>query len=63
MKTITILVPCYNEAQSLTMLHEEIGRVISSLQVYEWEILFVNDGSRDNTMEVIKGLREKDGRI
>lgn len=63
MKTITILVPCYNEAQSLIMLHEEISRVISSLEDYKWEILFVNDGSRDNTMEVIKGLREKHGRI
>lgn len=63
MKTVTILVPCYNEAQSLTMLHEEIARVISSLEEYEWEILFVNDGSRDNTLEVINALREKDLRV
>ena len=63
MKTISILVPCYNEAQSLEMLYEEIVRVISTLDDYRWEVLFVNDGSRDNTMEVIKGLREKDGRI
>ena len=63
MKTISILVPSYNEAQSLELLHKEIVRVISTLENYKWEILFVNDGSRDNTMEVIKGLREKDGRI
>lgn len=63
MKTISILVPCFNEAQSLELLHKEIVRVISTLEDYKWEILFVNDGSRDNTMEVIKGLREKDGRI
>ncbi len=63
MKTISILVPCYNEAQSLEMLYEEIVRVISTLDDYRWEVLFVNDGSRDNTMEVIKGLKEKDGRI
>ena len=63
MKTISILVPCYNEAQSLELLHKEIVRVISTLENYKWEILFVNDGSRDNTMEVIKGLREKDSRI
>ena len=63
MKTVSILVPCYNEAQSLELLYNEIVRVISSLERYMWEILFVNDGSRDNTMEVIKGLREKDGRI
>lgn len=63
MKTVTILVPSFNEAQSLELLHKEIVRVISTLENYKWEILFVNDGSRDNTMEVIKGLREKDGRI
>lgn len=63
MKTISILVPCFNEAQSLELLHKEIVRVISTLEDYRWEILFVNDGSRDNTMEVIKGLREKDSRI
>ena len=63
MKTISILVPSYNEAQSLELLHKEIVRVISTLENYKWEILFVNDGSRDNTMEVIKGLREKDSRI
>ena len=63
MKTVTILVPSFNEAQSLELLHKEIVRVISTLENYKWEILFVNDGSRDNTMEVIKGLREKDSRI
>ena len=63
MKTVSILVPCFNEAQSLELLYKEIVRVITSLKNYKWEILFVNDGSRDNTMEVIKGLREKDGRV
>lgn len=63
MKIVSILVPCYNEAQSLELLYNEIVRVISSFENYRWEILFVNDGSCDNTMEVIKGLREKDGRI
>ena len=63
MKTVSILVPCFNEAQSLELLYNEIVRVISTLEDYRWEILFVNDGSRDNTIEVIKRLREKDGRI
>ena len=63
MKTVSILVPCFNEAQSLELLYKEIVHVIITLENYKWEILFVNDGSRDNTMEVIKGLREKDGRV
>jgi len=62
-KTISILVPCFNEAQSLRMLHEEIVRVTSSMENYRWEILFVNDGSRDNTMEEIYWLRERDHQV
>ena len=63
MKTISILIPCFNEAQSLALLHEEIVCVISSMKEYEWEILFVNDGSQDNTIEIIHAIREKDERV
>lgn len=63
MKKITILIPCYNEAKSLVMLYEEIIRVISLLDDYKWEFLFVNDGSQDDTIKVIYALREKDTRV
>lgn len=63
MKTISILVPCYNEAKSLALLFDELNRVISQMDMYNWEVLFVNDGSRDNTMEVIRDLRRKDSRV
>lgn len=63
MKKITILIPCYNESKSLVMLYEEIIRVISSLDDYKWELLFVNDGSQDDSMKVIYALREKDKRV
>lgn len=63
MKKISILIPCYNEEKSLFMLYEEIIRVISLLDNYQWEILFVNDGSLDDTLKMIMGLREKDARV
>ena len=63
MKKITILIPCYNEAKSLVMLYEEIIRVISSMDDYKWELLFVNDGSQDDTMIILNALREKDKRV
>lgn len=63
MKKITILIPCYNEAASLLKLYEEIIQVISSLDDYKWEFLFVNDGSQDDTLKVISALREKDMRV
>lgn len=63
MKTISILIPCYNEEQSLEILYKEIDHVISSIEGYQWEILFVNDGSRDHTIDIIREFREKDPRV
>ena len=63
MKKISILVPCYNEEQSLQLLHEEISKVVAGMANYKWEFLFVNDGSADATMDVIRKMREKDARV
>ena len=64
-KRISILVPCYNEQESLPLFYDELSRIMQEdcLKEYEWEILFVNDGSKDNTLAVIKMLRERDSRI
>ena len=63
MSLITILVPCFNEEKSLLPLYSEIKNVMDEIPSYHWEILFVNDGSRDNTISIIKNLNEKDNRI
>lgn len=63
MKTITILVPAYNEEEVITKLYQRIAEVILGLPEYHWEILFVNDGSRDNTLHLIKELWNKDKNI
>ncbi len=63
MKIISLLVPCYNEEQSLPFLYEEIVKVINELPEYEWELLFVNDGSKDGTLDCLIGLRNKDKRV
>lgn len=63
MKKISVLVPCYNEEASLPMLYSELVKVMNSCDSYDWEILFINDGSRDNTLFVIKDLRQRDMRI
>lgn len=63
MKKITILIPCYNEENSLLMLYDEIVHVVSLLDDYKWEFLFVNDGSMDDTLDVIFALRGKDARV
>lgn len=63
MKKVTIIIPTYNEQDSLPFLYERIEKLINSINNYEFEILFINDGSKDKTLELIKGYREKDNRI
>ena len=63
MKKVTILIPCYNEEQSLPLLYQELSSLIDNHQAYDWEILFVNDGSKDNTIHLIKQLSNQDNRI
>ena len=61
-KKISILVPCYNEEKSLPLLYEALEKVARENASYEWEFLFINDGSRDNTLAVLEQLRAKDER-
>lgn len=63
MKKVSILVPCYNEEQSLPLLYPELKELMDSRRDYDWEILLVNDGSRDNTLSIIKALRAADQRL
>jgi len=63
MKKISIIIPAYNEQESLPMLYERLTKLMNSMENYQFEVLFVNDGSKDKTIEIIKELRQKDGRI
>lgn len=60
---ITIIVPCYNETKVLDIFHKELNRVTKEILKYDCEILFVDDGSKDHTMEVIYRLANFDNRI
>lgn len=63
MKKISIIIPAYNEEESLPMLRGRIEKLMDSMKNYEFEILFVNDGSKDKTIEIIKKMREEDTRF
>ena len=61
-KKISILIPCYNEDKSIPLLYEALQKVATENASYEWEFLFINDGSLDNTLSVLKQLRNRDER-
>jgi polyisoprenyl-phosphate glycosyltransferase len=63
MKQISILIPAYNEEEVLYSLYYRLIKVFDSIPNYFFEILFVNDGSKDNTLNIIKELRETDQRV
>ncbi len=61
-KTVSIIVPCFNEEEALPYFYDEITKTLSSLKE-DYEVIFVNDGSRDKTLSVMKSLAEKDEHI
>lgn len=63
MKTITILIPAYNEELVLDKLYGRLQALSETTQNYAFEFLFVNDGSRDKTLDTIKTFAKKDPRV
>ena len=62
-KKISLLVPCFNEQDTLRNLHICVKNVADQHTEYDWEFLFVNDGSKDNTLTILRELREVDERV
>lgn len=56
------MVPAYNEEQVLQKLFVELDKLMARHSEYEWEVLFINDGSRDSTLDIIKEKRKLDTR-
>lgn len=62
MKLISIIIPCYNEESAIPIIYSELTKVLSALS-YDYELLFIDDGSSDNTLSVLKSLSEKDSHV
>ena len=63
MKKITILIPAYNEEEVLNQLYERISAVAANANKYSFEFLFISDGSKDNTIHILRELQKQDNRI
>lgn len=63
MKTVTLIIPAYNEEESLPILYDRLCAFTASQAQYSWEILIINDGSSDKTAHIIDNLIDKDSRV
>jgi glycosyltransferase involved in cell wall biosynthesis len=63
MKKISILIPAYNEQAVLEKLFTRLANLANDTKDYDFEFLFVNDGSRDKTLDIIKDYADKDDRV
>ena len=59
LKKLSIIVPCYNEQDALPIFYNEVSKVLSSLNC-EYEIILVDDGSKDNTLSIMEDISSKD---
>ena len=62
MKTLSVIVPCYNEQEALPIFYTEITQVLSRCEI-TYELILVDDGSSDNTLPELRALSEKDSRV
>jgi len=61
-KLISLIFPVYNESATLPSLYDSLTKILVNLP-YDFEVIFVNDGSRDNSVAVLAGLELKDSRV
>lgn len=60
---LSLIIPCYNEEEALPFIYDELVKVSEQLSSYEFEYLFINDGSRDRTLSILKDYSQKDARV
>lgn len=63
MEKLSIIIPMYNEEESLPHLYKRLVALADKIDNYKLEFLFVNDGSKDKSLKIVKGYREKDLRV
>ena len=63
MKTISIVVPCYNEEENIENFYQEISKVLNQNTGYLFEVICIEDGSNDNTLKILKEVVTRDSRF
>lgn len=63
MKKISIVVPCFNEEAALPYFYKEATEVMNKLSAFDYELLFINDGSKDKTLDILRNMAEQDSHV
>ena len=63
MEKISLIIPCYNEEESLPYLFAELKKVTAEMAEYDFEMLFVDDGSKDKTLHLLRDMAKEDARV
>ncbi len=63
MDKLSLIIPCYNEEQALPFLYEELNKIAQKMNNQSFEFIFINDGSRDKTLDIVKSFQQKDNRV
>lgn len=62
-KTITLFTPCYNEEKNIEPLYARVCKVIDAIPNYNFEYVFIDNASKDNTLAILKAIAAKDPRV
>ena len=62
-KLLSVIIPCYNEEEAIPLFYKEINKTSKEFKELEFEFIFVNDGSKDKTLDIVKNLNSKDKRV
>ena len=60
---ISIIIPCFNEEQVISHTYERVDKTMQSFKHGGYELIFINDGSRDKTLEILRGISQKDSHV
>ncbi len=60
---ISIIIPCFNEEQVISHTYERVDKTMKSFKHGGYELIFINDGSRDKTLEILRGISQKDSHV
>ncbi|MCR4925631.1 MAG: glycosyltransferase family 2 protein [Clostridiales bacterium] len=63
MKTVDLIVPCYNESEVLPLFYKKVTEVIKKCSDYKFSLIFVDDGSKDTTLDILRDFAQKDSAV